>query len=116
MSVVFTLLEATRQLANVLREPVSKEKRDEVIARIEQLLEERERLLAKLPSSLTAEERKMGQEILALNAEIDEKLQQLKQQIQFDLKQTKKTETVVKHYNHPYEPLSIDGMFYDKKR
>jgi flagellar protein FliT len=116
MSVVFALLETTKWLADLLCEPVSNEKRDEVIARIEQLLEEREPLLAQLPSSFTEEEQQIGREILALNQTIDAKFLELKRAIQRDLQRTKQTKTVVKHYNHPYESLSIDGMFYDKKK
>lgn len=116
MSVVSELLHITKAMVELLREPVEKEKRDVVIEQIEEMLEKRELLLKLLPSVLTEEEKQMGKELLMFDREANRLLQQLKQQIQQDLKQMKQTKEAAHRYHDLYEPLSIDGMFYDKRR
>lgn len=116
MNVVAELLQATKTLVACLRQPVEKDGRDAVIEQIEQLLEKREQLLQHLPNVLTDEEKQTGKELLMLDREANELLHQLKQQIQQDLKQMKQTKEAAHRYHDLYEPLSIDGMFYDKRR
>ena len=116
MSIVSELLDITKAMVKLLREPIEKEKRDGVIEQIEQLLEKREQLLQHLPNVLTDEQKQTGKELLALDREANELLHQLKQQIQQDLKQMKQTKEAAHRYHDLYEPLSIDGMFYDKRR
>ncbi|WP_461201894.1 flagellar protein FliT [Anoxybacillus sp. TBDG-1] len=116
MSVVAELLEATAAIVTLLREPIEREKREAVIEQIEQLLEKREQLLQLLPTVLTDEEKQIGKQLLALDREANALLQQLKQQIQQDLKQTKQTKVAVERYDDLYDSLAIDGMFYDKRK
>ncbi|MGG3841783.1 flagellar protein FliT [Anoxybacillus kestanbolensis] len=116
MSVVSELLHITKAMVELLREPVEKDGRDAVIEQIEQLLEKREQLLQHLPNVLTDEQKQTGKELLMLDREANELLHQLKQQIQQDLKQMKQTKEAAHRYHDLYEPLSIDGMFYDKRR
>jgi len=116
MNVVAELLQATKTLVACLRQPVEKDGRDAVIEQIEELLEKREQLLKQLPHTLTDEQKQMGKELLALDREANALLQQLKQQIQQDLKQTKQTKIAAERYDEVYDSLAIDGMFYDKRR
>ncbi|KFZ43309.1 flagellar protein FliT [Anoxybacillus flavithermus] len=116
MSVVSELLEATAAIVTLLRGPIEREKREAVIEQIEQLLEKREQLLQSLSTTLTDEEKQIGKQLLALDQEANALLQQLKQQIQQDLKQTKQTKVAVERYDDIYDSLAIDGMFYDKRR
>ncbi|MBB5356188.1 flagellar protein FliT [Anoxybacillus mongoliensis] len=116
MSVVAELFEATAAIVTLLREPIEREKREAVIEQIEQLLEKREQLLQSLSPTLTDEERQMGKELLMLDREANALLQQMRQQIVQDLKQTKQTKVAVERYDDLYDSLSIDGMFYDKRR
>ncbi|KFZ32456.1 flagellar protein [Anoxybacillus flavithermus] len=116
MSIVSELLSITKAMVKLLREPIEREKREAVIEQIEQLLEKREQLLQHLPNVLTDEEKQMGATLLAFDREANALLRQLKQQIQQDLKQTKQTKIAVERYDDLYDSLSIDGMFYDKRR
>ncbi|ACJ34923.1 flagellar protein [Anoxybacillus flavithermus] len=116
MNVVLELLYVTNALAQLLREPIEKEKRDDVIEQVEVMLEKREQLLKHLPTMLTDEEKEMGKQLLVLDREVNRLLQQLKQQIQQDLKQIKQTKEAVDRYDDIYDSLAIDGMFYDKRR
>ena len=115
MGVVFELLAVTRELNGLLEKPINKEMRDETITIIEKLLAERDLLIQRLQPPYNEEEKKLGRQIVSLNEAIGEKLQQLKLQIQQDLKATKQKMTANQNYMSLYQPLSIDGMFYDKK-
>lgn len=115
MSVVAELFRVTQTLYELLSEPVAKENRDETIETIEQLLSQRDGLIKQLKPPYTDEEQEMGMAIVSLNETINQKLQQLKQHIQQDLKAAKQKKIANQNYANPYQTISIDGMFYDKK-
>jgi len=117
VSVVAELWEVTKTLAELLEKPVAKEAREETIAAVEHWLERREELIAQLSPPYSEEEQRLGREIVALNQTIGKKLTQLKQQIQRDLATLKQKKKANQNYTNPYqETVSMDGMFYDKKR
>jgi flagellar protein FliT len=116
VSVVVELFSVTKELHELLHQPVSKVQRDEIIETIQELLDKRDLLIEKLQPPYNEEEQELGMQIVSLNEAIAEKLQQLKQQIQQDLKMIKQKKTANQNYMNPYQPLSLDGMFYDKKR
>lgn len=115
MGIVHELFIVTKELNELLQKPITNEKRDETIAMIEKLLAERDLLIRKLQPPYSEEEQEIGRQIVSLNNAIAEKLQQLKLQIQQDLKAVKQKMTANQNYMSLYQPLSIDGMFYDKK-
>ncbi|HZG59694.1 MAG TPA: flagellar protein FliT [Anoxybacillus sp.] len=116
MSVVSELFSVTKELCELLEQPARKEKRDETIEAIQRLLSQRDVLIQQLQPPYSEEEQELGMQMVSLNQSIAENLQQLKLQIQQDLKIIKQKKTANQNYRNPYQPLSIDGMFYDKKR
>lgn len=117
MSIIAELLHVTKELYGLLEKPVAKEAREETIAAIEQLLLRRDELLEQLSPPYSEEEQQLGKEIVVFNQTITKKLQQLKQQIQQDLKALKQKKMANQNYTNPYqEAFLMDGMFYDKKR
>jgi flagellar protein FliT len=116
VSVVSELYSVTKELYELLEQPTSKEKRDETIEAIQRLLSQRDELIQQLRPPYSEEEQELGMQMVSLNEAIAEKLQQLKQQIQQDLKAIKQKKMANQNYMNPYQSLAIDGMFYDKKR
>ncbi|MFC4322481.1 hypothetical protein [Litchfieldia salsa] len=107
----------TKQLIQLLENPVPKEDRDDYIANIEQMLESREQLMDKLNPPYTEEEMRLGKELIDDQKIIDEKFKMIKSQIQTDLNQLSKTKESNNKYTNPYQSLSNgDGMFFDRKK
>jgi flagellar protein FliT len=116
VSVVSDLFAVTKELHELLHQPVNKEQRDETIATIQRLLDQRDSLIQQLQPPYSEEEQELGMKMVSLNEAIYEKLRELKQQIQQDLMVIRKKKTANQNYLNPYQSLAIDGMFYDKKR
>jgi flagellar protein FliT len=116
VSIVSQLFNVTKELYELLEQPTRKEKRDETIEEIRRLLSQRDVLIQQLQPPYSEEEKKLGMQLVSLNEVINEKLQQLKQQIQQDLNMMKQKKMANRKYMNAYQSLAIDGMFYDKKR
>jgi flagellar protein FliT len=117
MSVVEQLHHITKEFyENFVCKEVKKDERDGWIEELERFLQEREKLLAKIQPPYTEEEKRLGKEIVRFNQKIEEKLKQMKQEIQFDIRHLKKAKESTNKYLNPYQSLSIDGMFYDKRK
>lgn len=113
MSIVEQLYEITLRLDGILDMFPEKEKREEYINNINQLLDERAEIIKLVPKSLTTEEIKLGLEVNKLNHEIGIKLDNLFSEIKMDISNIKKTQQVNDKYNQTY---SFDGMFFDKRK
>lgn len=94
----------------------SKVNRDEKINQVERLLSQREGLINQIIPPYTPEEVEVGEKMNQLNFRLLQLLLAEKASVQKDIKglQTKK-ETNNKYVN-PYQDLSTDGMFYDKRK
>ncbi|WP_353654037.1 flagellar protein FliT [Bacillus sp. ISL-55] len=114
VSAVKDFYEATLELIQILQKPL--EERDEKILKVEELLEKREVLMKGIVPPYTLEDAELGRQIVQLNTRLDQLLIAEKIWIQKDIKnlQTKK-ESNTKYVN-PYQNLSTDGMFYDKRK
>nr|WP_286183045.1 flagellar protein FliT [Bacillus sp. ISL-55] len=101
-------------MIQILQKPL--EERDEKILKVEELLEKREVLMKGIVPPYTLEDAELGRQIVQLNTRLDQLLIAEKIWIQKDIKnlQTKK-ESNTKYVN-PYQNLSTDGMFYDKRK
>jgi flagellar protein FliT len=95
--------------------PVSEE-RDSYIERVEGLLEQRQQLLPKVQSPFTEEEKQLGQEIVQMNEVINRQLKQRKEEVSIDIRKLKQKQQKTNKYANPYENLSFDGTFYDKRK
>lgn len=114
MSAVKQFYQLTIELIQLLGKPQGD--RDEKITRVEELLNQREALMKEIIPPYTPEEAELGKKLIQLNARLTQLLQTEKISIQKDIKglQTKK-ESNTKYVN-PYQNLSTDGMFYDKRK
>lgn len=117
MSVVRRIYDVTSTLFELLQdEKFEQDQRDELITLVEQLLSERQLLLDDLKGPFSEEEMELGQRIVEFNKVIDEKLPHFKQAIQADMNKVKKQKTSNEKYTNPYKNVSLDGMFFDKKK
>ena len=114
MEAVKKFHELTEQLLAVL-EPSSKDKRDETIVQVHELLRQRDEALANISPPFFAEETVIGRNTVALNQRLTRLMETEKTAIQRDLKQLSMKKESSDKYVNPYQDVMGDGMFYDKK-
>ncbi|KEF40305.1 Flagellar protein FliT [Schinkia azotoformans MEV2011] len=116
MSVIQELYQITEALYREVQKQESKDNREEQIERINKLLEDRQNLLdMRLQPPFNEEENKLGQRMVQLNQVIDSQLQKILADIKMDIKELKVKKAKSTMYSNPYESLSMDGMFFDKR-
>jgi flagellar protein FliT len=112
VSIVKQAYECTLELLKVLQGDIE---RDEKIAQVEAGLEKRELLLNQMSAPYSEEEKQLGKQLIQLNQKLSQLLTMEKMLIQKDMKDLSiKKESNTKYVN-PYQNLSTDGMFYDKR-
>lgn len=111
-------LQAFYQVTNQLIELLQQDKldRDVRIEKIQYLLDQREEVLKSIQPPFSQQEKELGKQLVKLNQQVDQLLQKQKQEIQQDLKQLHLKKESNQKYTNPYESLSIDGVFYDKRK
>ncbi|MBM7585881.1 flagellar protein FliT [Bacillus pakistanensis] len=115
MSAVQQCYDITKELF-ILVDKVDSEYRDQVIEKVEALLERRGSLLKSIQAPFPEEEKAQGVQIVRWNTKIDQKLVLLRTDIKRDMNGLNKKKTSVKKYTNPYDSLQFDGMFYDKRK
>lgn len=116
VSVVLDVYGLTKQLYELAQNLPTSEERDSYITRMEELLEQRQQLLPHIQLPFSAEEQKLGQEIVRMNAVIDGQLPKRKEEVAVDIRKLKQKQEKTNKYANPYENLSFDGTFYDKRK
>ncbi|MEH7381332.1 flagellar protein FliT [Bacillus sp. JJ1533] len=116
MNALLSLNGITKELLELLEQPIPKENRDSFIERITSFLDLRDRAIKEIAPPYTDEEKKLGAEIVLINKIIDAKLAEIKLEIQTDLAQLKKSKATSKKYANPYQAGPADGMFFDKRK
>ncbi|MED3909967.1 flagellar protein FliT [Peribacillus simplex] len=112
--VIRTFHDLTAELLAVLEDRTITE-RDDKIERVTQLIDQRDGLLSRIKLPLTVEEQQLGRATVLLNQQVDHLLKLQKQEIQRDIQEINKKKQSSNKYTNPYESLSVDGMFYDKR-
>ncbi|MFJ7831966.1 flagellar protein FliT [Peribacillus sp. NPDC097284] len=107
--------DVTTELLTVLQDQTIAE-RDDRIERITKLLDRREAFLSHIKPPFSDEELQLGRQSMLLNQQVDQLLLLQKQEIQRDIKELNQKKKTSNKYTNPYENLSTDGMFYDKKK
>lgn|SRR5690625_2362471 len=115
MWTVQQLWDVTKKLNDHLNEGIQ-EDRDAYIDVIANLLEERQGLLDRLPKSYSEEEKRLGKEIVTFTRNIDAKLEEQFQFLKDELEQFQLNKRRREQYANPYANVSIDGMYFDKKK
>ncbi|MFJ7752893.1 flagellar protein FliT [Peribacillus muralis] len=104
----------TAELLAVLEDMTNAEREDK-IRNITELIDRRDEVLAQIKPPFTAVEQQLGRRTMLLNQQVDSLLMLQKQEIQRDIQEINKKKKSSNKYTNPYESLSIDGMFYDKR-
>ena len=97
--------------------PIDDAARDEYVDKITAVLDKRENVLTKLGTGaeFSEVEKKLGQEIVKLNNEINPKLEKLKSDIRGNIAELKAKRENGQKYENPYDGPTIDGVFFDKR-
>ncbi|MBU5467789.1 flagellar protein FliT [Virgibacillus sp. MSJ-26] len=110
------LYEATQQLETLLSKDVNVNNREQVIEKINTLVEKRGKYMEDLVPPYSESEKAMGEKLLVLNHHIQEKLNVLFEDLKDEMKQVKKQKKSNQSYSNPYKKMeAIDGMFMDLK-
>ncbi|WHX40214.1 flagellar protein FliT [Mesobacillus sp. AQ2] len=114
MSSIKQFYKLTTELIQFLEK--SEEERDEKITHVEDLLNQREYIMKDINPPYTTEETELGKEIVKLNTKLARLLQDEKASVQKDIKDLQIKKNSNTRYVNPYQSLSTDGMFYDKRK
>ncbi len=112
MGSVSLFYERTAELIAILE---SAGERDGKISRVEALLDERESLMKEMLPPFSPDEVEVGKKLVQLNSRLMQLLQKEKVLIQKDIKNLQAKKESNNKYVNPYDNLSTDGVFYDKR-
>jgi flagellar protein FliT len=115
MSAVNILLEITKNLFDHVSAGLPKEEREPYIERLNELLDQRQAIMDKLPATHSEDEQRVGQMIVKMNETIEPQLVRQFEEIKHNLSMMKKKKEKNVQYANPYQTLSADGMYFDKK-
>ncbi|MFD1358950.1 flagellar protein FliT [Fictibacillus halophilus] len=115
MSAGKILLEITKNLYDHVSSGLPKVERELYIERLNELLDQRQAIMNKLPPTYSEEEQRIGQMILKMNETIEPLLVRQFEEIKHNLSMMKKKKEKNVQYANPYQTLSADGMYFDKK-
>lgn len=114
MSAVLQFHQLTNELIQLLEN--ADLDREDKITRTEEVLSQREALMTEIVHPYTPEEMKAGKEINQLNVKLAKLLKAEKAEVQRDIKGLQSKKESNTKYVNPYQNLSTDGMFYDKRK
>lgn len=116
MNTVQQLLGVSQQLYTHLNHSIEEVDRDEYIETIFQLLDERQSLIDNLSGEYSEEEKELGKQIVQLNQKIDQRLQEKLRFLKQELETFQQNKRRREQYTNLYKHISIDGMYFDKKK
>ncbi|MGG1246439.1 flagellar protein FliT [Bacillus spizizenii] len=104
--------ETESMLSHIQNTPES----DELLRQIEDFVAKRSDLIQKISLPLSEEERKQIKLLLTRDQLIVKEMERLKQSIAAELQHVKKKRVMHTTYLNPYNNLTIDGTYYDKRK
>ncbi|MEK4711587.1 hypothetical protein [Sporosarcina sp. FSL K6-5500] len=107
--------DVTEKLVRLSQE-TAVDKRDETIAGIESLLDDRDKLQPHITAPFTVEEEVFGKVLVAAEEDVQKKLAQFSQLIRTDIVESQAKKDNMKNYVNPYSNVARDGTFYDTKQ
>ncbi|PIC62930.1 hypothetical protein CSV79_14320 [Sporosarcina sp. P13] len=107
--------ECSLQLIALTNE-VEEAKRDEVIEQIEKVLDDRDKLQPQIAQPFSAAEQKAGQELMALEKEVQLNLTRFMNIIRTNISQSQAKKEHINSYTNPYSNMMQDGAYYDTKQ
>ncbi|WP_096156611.1 hypothetical protein [Bacillus sp. FJAT-45066] len=116
MSALQDLSKVTNHLHTMLHEGLPpEEKRDEFIAKVDQLLQVRDVLMKKLQPPFLPEETALGRDVAKKSEQISGRLDHFYKNMKQEWSQIQHSKKTVKAYGVTNASLSADGMYYDKR-
>ncbi|MCL1632278.1 hypothetical protein M3N64_10045 [Sporolactobacillus sp. CPB3-1] len=109
------IYDLTVELEQLVTDEKQSMSRDELIAKLRQLLDARGRLTAELSGTCSEAERPMGERIAEMNRTINKQLHLIKQEITNDMNHFRHRKRSINRYRNPYTGPTKDGMFLDKR-
>lgn len=107
----------TKELKHILDEKVDPTNREEIINKVNELIEKRSIYIKKVKAPYTDEEKQIGAKIVELNNSIEEKMNLLFDDLKLEMKQIKSQRKSNRSYTNPYENIQLlDGVFMDSKQ
>lgn len=117
MNRVQKLYELTEELRGLLSSEITDDNRAEIIEKTNELVEKREAYISALHPPYTEVEKALGEKLIPLNTEIQEKMQRLYDTLKLEIKNVKKRKKSNRSYINPYASTqNTDGMFMDSKK
>ncbi|ASN04732.1 flagellar protein FliT [Virgibacillus necropolis] len=111
------LVKITKELEEVLNQPIITKNRESVIEQINLLIEKRGKLMDSVKPPFTEEEKVMGKKLIILNESIQLKMTEVLDVLKVEMKQLKKQKKSNQNYVNPYKDVrTMDGMFMDSKK
>ncbi|MDD9148074.1 MULTISPECIES: hypothetical protein [unclassified Sporolactobacillus] len=89
--------------------------REALIEKLQQLLDDRGKILLRLPRMSSNEDKRLTEKVADMNHEINAAMQEIKQSIINDMNQFRHRKHSVSRYRNPFQGSTKDGMFFDKK-
>src|SRR5699024_7883146 len=110
------LYKITMQMVKVLKN-TEETSRDKTIDTMNQLIEERDQVIANIKAPYSEEEMKIGQQVVKLNEQIKVNMDKLYENVKSDMKKIKQQKKLNRTYINPYGPIkTTDGMYVDNKQ
>ncbi|PAY14565.1 flagellar protein FliT [Bacillus sp. 7705b] len=104
--------ETESMLSHIQNTPES----DELLKQIEGFVSKRSELIQGISLPLSEEERKQMKLVLTWDQLIVKEMERLKQSIAAELQQVKRKRAMHTTYLNPYNNITIDGRYYDKRK
>lgn len=110
------LYEVTKELDNLLSNKATINNRQEVIDKVNHLVEKRSSYLSNLTPPYTKEEEQIGEKLIIMNNRIQKELDILFESLKTEMKQVKQQKKSAHSYITPYNKLgATDGVYMDTK-
>lgn len=107
----------TDKLAQLLNQPISAKKRDDIIIEVNQFLDQRDPLLKKIKPPFKEEEKELAALIMEKDKEIQLKLDHLFLALKGEIRDVQKHQSSTEKYLDPYRHVATnDGSYWDKKK
>ncbi len=107
----------TEQLDETVKQKVTDQNRENIIAKIDELLDGREQLLPELTKPQTSSDQAIVDQVLQKEPSINQKLELMLNELKVDMRNMKKQRSSKQRYTNPYKSVSgYDGMFMDHKK
>ncbi|MEG7282835.1 flagellar protein FliT [Bacillus sp. 0909A] len=105
-------IETKSMLSHIQNTPES----DELLKQIEDFVAKRNELIEDISLPLSEEEKKQMKLVLTWDQLIVKEMERVKQSIAAELQQVKRKRAMHTTYLNPYNNITIDGRYYDKRK